>query len=498
LKIFFKLFLLLVLLTQSLFGVSNYFTNKYNTAKRNYLSSVLNDNKTKEIHYLKRLVIFGKKINKDIVQYEKELNRLTNKLSKSKSQNKSKPKKKRTRHSLKSLFNNTKTSNLVSPTILFPKKQKAYKAILSNPKKYNFNKSQSTKQYSIKNVQVLDNSIVINFNKNVNKSFVKFEERKDKRNYFDTFYLKGDFKDAKPTKLKIDGIKKITISQYKINELKISLRSNKNLKTIYIVNNKQIVIKVLNLNNIRKTAHKQKTKVKLLNQNVFYPSKKIIVIDAGHGGKDSGAVGARRNYEKNIVLKVSTYLKRLLEQKGYKVYMTRSRDVYVKLRYRTNYANKRDADIFISIHANAARKSRAKKAFGIETYFLSPARSARAKRVASIENKGDMKNMGWSSKNSLLTVLNQAKITASNKMAIDIQRNMLYTLRGKYGKRNIRDGGVREGPFWVLVGAQMPSVLVEVGYVSHPKEGRRIATTVYQKRIASGIANGVESYFIKN
>ncbi len=106
--------------------------------------------------------------------------------------------------------------------------------------------------------------------------------------------------------------------------------------------------------------------------------------------------------------------------------------------------------------------------------------------------------MGWSSKSTFLTVLNQGKITASNKMAIDIQKNMLYSLRQKYGKKTIRDGGVREGPFWVLVGAQMPSVLVEVGYISHPKEGKRIYTSQYQKLISKAIANGIDSYFLKN
>jgi N-acetylmuramoyl-L-alanine amidase len=183
---------------------------------------------------------------------------------------------------------------------------------------------------------------------------------------------------------------------------------------------------------------------------------------------------------------------------GFKVYLTRTRDKFVELSDRTHFANLKNADIFISLHANAVPRSKAKEAHGIETYFLSPARSSRAKRVAALENKGDMDKMSLGSKDSLLTILNQSKITASNKMAIDIQRNMLYTLRGIYGKSTIKDGGVREGPFWVLVGAQMPSILIEVGYISHPKEGRRIKTKSYQKSIASGIAQGVKSYFIKN
>ena len=236
----------------------------------------------------------------------------------------------------------------------------------------------------------------------------------------------------------------------------------------------------------------------MLPNDMFFPSAKTIVIDAGHGGKDAGAVGSGRNYEKNIVLAVAKYLKKELNKMGFKVYLTRSRDKFVELNDRTHFANVKNADIFISLHANAVPKSKAKYVHGVETYFLSPARSARAKRVAALENKGDMDKMSWGSKNSLLTILNQSKITASNKIAIDIQRNMLYKLRAIYGKSAIKDGGVREGPFWVLVGAQMPSILIEVGYISHPKEGRRIKTTKYQKNIAVGIAEGVKSYFIKN
>ena len=231
---------------------------------------------------------------------------------------------------------------------------------------------------------------------------------------------------------------------------------------------------------------------------IFYPSAKTIVIDAGHGGKDAGAVGRGKLYEKNVVYNISKYVKDELRKSGFKVYLTRTRDKYVELSSRTKYANKKKADLFISIHANADPRSKAHRIEGVETFFLSPARSERAKRAAALENKGDMKKMGWSSKNSLLTILNRSKITASNKAAIDVQKNMLHILRKKYGKKTIKDGGVREGPFWVLVGAQMPSILIEVGYITHPKERKRLASTTYQKLIAKGIANGVKSYFVKN
>ena len=185
-----------------------------------------------------------------------------------------------------------------------------------------------------------------------------------------------------------------------------------------------------------------------------------------------------------------------LKQRGYRVYITRSNDRFIKVSNRTVLANKKKADIFISVHANAAHKSKVKTLQGIETFFLSPARSARAKRVAEKENRSDMRKMNYSSKNTLLTILNQSKITQSNKLAIDVQQHMLYEARKLY--KDVVDGGVREGPFWVLVGAQMPSILVEVGYISHPKESRRLYNSQYQKKLALGIATGVDAYFAKN
>jgi N-acetylmuramoyl-L-alanine amidase len=109
-----------------------------------------------------------------------------------------------------------------------------------------------------------------------------------------------------------------------------------------------------------------------------------------------------------------------------------------------------------------------------------------------------MDNMGWSMQNSFLTLLNRTKIVASQKLAIDVQKNILYKLRKIYGTRAIYDGGVKEAPFWVLVGAQMPSILIEVGYITHPIEGRRIYSNKYQLNMATAIANGIDAYFLKN
>nr|WP_314379644.1 N-acetylmuramoyl-L-alanine amidase [uncultured Campylobacter sp.] len=222
---------------------------------------------------------------------------------------------------------------------------------------------------------------------------------------------------------------------------------------------------------------------------------KLIVIDPGHGGSDSGAVGNGLK-EKNVVLATSKKLGTLLTKRGYKVLYTRSTDVFINLRSRTAFAAKKNADMFISIHANAApNASSALKMSGVETFFLSPARSERSKNAAALENRGDLEDMNTFSKQTFLNFLNREKIISSNKLAIDIQSYMLSSVKKSFSSR---DGGVREAPFWVLVGATMPAVLVEMGYITHPDEGKNLGKSAYQDRIAQGIANGVDAYFQKN
>ena len=207
-------------------------------------------------------------------------------------------------------------------------------------------------------------------------------------------------------------------------------------------------------------------------------------------------MGYRRYREKIVVLDVAKELEKILKSRGYKVYMTRSGDKFVKLSNRTKFANKKGANIFVSIHANAIDGKNAKKVHGIECYFLSPSRSERAKNVAAQENSADLSDMNIYGKDSYLNFLNHHNTVASNKLAIDLQRGMLGALGKKYS--GVKDGGVREGPFWVLVGAQMPSVLVEVGFITHPTEARRLVDKNYLKTMALGLADGIERYFANN
>ena len=221
--------------------------------------------------------------------------------------------------------------------------------------------------------------------------------------------------------------------------------------------------------------------------------KKIIVLDPGHGGRDSGAVGVCGLMEKTLVLSVAKILKQELLRRNYKVFTTRDDDRFIELTDRTSYANKKNAHLFISIHGNSMPTPG--KSSGVETYFLSAAKTQKARRVAEKENAVDLKAMEGVSKLAFLNFLNREKIVASNKLAIDLQKGILLSLRKNY--THIQDG-VREGPFWVLVGAQMPAVLVEVGFLSNHAECARLKDATYKGVVAQGIADGIDTFFIHN
>ncbi len=223
---------------------------------------------------------------------------------------------------------------------------------------------------------------------------------------------------------------------------------------------------------------------------------KIIVIDPGHGGKDNGAIG-NGVIEKEIVLQLGLQLSQQLQALGYTVYMTRSDDTFIELKSRTQLANDKLADLFVSIHANSIPKTSDSLAVhGIETYYLSPGRSERAKGVAAFENAAAISEMGEFGKMSFLNVLNSEKILASHKLAIDIQRGVVTSLQKHY--TNIKNNGAREAPFWVLVGAQMPAILLETGYISHPEESSHLMDPAYQRVIVEGMVEGVVHYFANN
>jgi len=218
----------------------------------------------------------------------------------------------------------------------------------------------------------------------------------------------------------------------------------------------------------------------------------VIVIDAGHGGHDTGAIGGGKR-EKDLVLQIAKRVERQLKKRGFRVYLTRSTDKFLKLTQRTHIADRKNARIFVSIHANSVPRSKRHRVHGIETFYLQKTRDAKSQRIAARENRAVLKGAGSLSKKVIVdSVLNGPKIIESNKLAIDVQRRMLANLRAHY--KGVKDGGVRHAPFWVLVGASRPSILVEVGYISHPKERARLFNPQYQELIAKGIAEGIQRY----
>jgi N-acetylmuramoyl-L-alanine amidase len=215
-----------------------------------------------------------------------------------------------------------------------------------------------------------------------------------------------------------------------------------------------------------------------------------IVIDPGHGGKDYGAPGYLRGvHEKDVVLAISKKLAERIRRKlGCEVLLTRKTDKYLTLEERTAIANTEKADLFLSIHANAARNHRA---FGIETYFLNLTTDESAIAVAARENATSRKNI--SELDSILQdLLNNAKINESSRLATYVQHSLIDHLEHRYA--SIKDKGVKQAPFYVLLGAQMPSILVETAFISNPRECRRLTDPDYQADLCDAISAGVSRY----
>ncbi|MDX4061575.1 N-acetylmuramoyl-L-alanine amidase [Aliarcobacter skirrowii] len=351
---------------------------------------------------------------------------------------------------------------------------------------------------NIREIYTENNSIFIKFNKNFSQKNLKYLSYQQNGKFEDVFEIQGRYQYANPIKLSMENTNQIITTQER-NFVRLKLLNNSKANIVYnFIDNK--TLKITHIKQIEKESkHTNIVTAPPVTQKISSNNKtkkKTIVIDAGHGGSDAGAVGPKKRYEKVVNLAVSNYLADILKKRGYKVYVTRSSDKFIKVMDRTILANEKNADLFLSIHTNAMPKDKANSTSGIETFFLSPARSERAKRVAALENQSDIREMNEKSKDVFLESLNRPRITASHKFAIDVQAGLLQAARSKY--KDVNDSGVREGPFWVLVGAQMPSILIELGYISHPEESRRLYEASYQKALANGIANGIDSYFLKN
>lgn len=212
-----------------------------------------------------------------------------------------------------------------------------------------------------------------------------------------------------------------------------------------------------------------------------------VFIDAGHGGRDPGT-SHNKVLERLVTLDVAMTLGRLLEANGLEVVYSRTRDTAVSLSERTRRANAARADLFVSVHVNASEDPRVS---GVETYYLDLASNPQAARVAALENAGSDRRLG-DMQNMLADVMLNARVEESRRLAGDIQRLSMFRLKRR--EFTVRNNGVKAAPFHVLLGAQMPAVLVELGYCTNPAEARNLADPKYRHALAEGLAEGILAY----
>ena len=213
-----------------------------------------------------------------------------------------------------------------------------------------------------------------------------------------------------------------------------------------------------------------------------------IVIDPGHGGRDPGATARNGLREKDVVLQISRALRQQLKRDGFEVSLTREKDTYLTLAERTAKANARNADLFVSIHANASRN---RKTHGIETYLLDTRYDKQTARVAAREN-----GVSVSQLNDLQKILASLRLGYNERYAARLANqthlSLVEGVRTFHG--GTRDLGVKRGPFLILFMADMPAILVEVGFLSNRVEAKRLQSKTFVRAAARGIASGIRQY----
>ncbi len=235
---------------------------------------------------------------------------------------------------------------------------------------------------------------------------------------------------------------------------------------------------------------KELPSVKIPQRSPLKPGKvRRIVVDPGHGGKDPGAVGLSGLQEKDVVLSIGLMVaKKLKDELGIDAVMTRSTDVFIELQERTAIANQVGADLFISIHANAALN---RKASGIETYYLNLAKTEKAAQLAARENGTSLEKVSILQA-VLFDLMANYKLNDSAHLAEEVQKALYKRISGQ--DPSTKNLGVKQGPFYVLVGATMPSILVESAFISNAHEEAKLGDPKYLEQTAEGIIDGVVSY----
>ena len=284
------------------------------------------------------------------------------------------------------------------------------------------------------------------------------------------------------------NVKSFRIGQYNKQTLRIVIETTKVGGAKYSINSKVLTIPMPTGKRLRSNSKKKRVGVSSRGKKVSHKKRqKSVVIDAGHGGRDNGA-SSSGVYEKKLTLKMAYKVKKRLEKMGYKVYMTRKTDRYISLLKRTKYANARGANIFISIHANAAPKHKEHKFHGLETFYPSSANVHVSKK--KITHKG---KTVYTKRHHLYHKLTSSKKRAYSKyLAKKIEKQISRNILRSYGPVVSK---VKCSDFWVLTGTKMPSILIETGYVTHKRDRKRLQNSRYQNLIAKGIAEGINSYF---
>jgi N-acetylmuramoyl-L-alanine amidase len=214
-----------------------------------------------------------------------------------------------------------------------------------------------------------------------------------------------------------------------------------------------------------------------------------IVIDAGHGGHDTGTIGPNGLQEKDLVLDVALRLGKLLESKlGAQVIYTRDDDTFIPLETRTAIANEKQADLFVSVHANSSQDSSAR---GVETYYLNFTTNADALEVAARENAVSEKSI-YELQDLVKKITLKDKIEESRELAGDVQASLYAGLSPK--NPTLKNRGVKKAPFVVLIGANMPSILAEISFVSNPTDEKKLETPEYRQKIAESLNKGIYKY----
>jgi len=325
------------------------------------------------------------------------------------------------------------------------------------------------------------------------------ENRKPKRIVLDIKNASFSEQLGKTIPISSKNVEKIRIGKFTddIARIVIDLNHFKNYKVYNLTDSFKVVVEVFSEEQDEKKSldNRENSKVLSLNQNNsnYKLTVKKIVVDMGHGGHDPGAIGINGLREKDVVLDIGLKLGGLIKKNfpEIEVIYTRNDDFYLTLEERTRLANANKADLFVSIHANASKNKHAR---GIETYFLDFAKEERAKEVAARENATTLQGVD-EVQSILRDLIVSSKYNESTLLASLVQKNLINTLSKVNGE--VVDLGVKQGPFYVLIGAAMPSILVETSFITHEKEGMLLAKEEYRNYIANGIFEGVKEYVMK-